>query len=197
VNFIYDGYHAPEMFDGEWLGAYPEGGDPELDRVIVERKKGSEDIFEDDYLDVATRPYWEEILNDYISEWFDPKDYRIYVASATLQGIEPSDLPKLSKEFIEKRDESSGTAYIYISEEACSKKKLKEFADAYHQWLFENKYYGSQDEWLFTQEGIDQLTEYNHADSRQEYSIYNTYAYIDDDEIIDGAESYERETDEQ
>lgn len=148
VSFLYDGYHPAEMFDGEWLVAYPEGGDPELDRVSVDRVKGNKDIFEDDYLNVATRPYWKEILDDYLSQWFDPEDYRIYVTDAELEEMGTGDLPDLSKEFLENAGAISGTAYIYISEKACTLEKFEEFADAYQAWLLENQYYGSQDVYI-------------------------------------------------
>jgi len=45
VSFVYDGYHPAAMFEAEWMIAYPEGGDPELDKVTVERVKGNEDVF--------------------------------------------------------------------------------------------------------------------------------------------------------
>jgi hypothetical protein len=185
VNFIYDGYHAPEMFDGEWLGAYPEGGDPELDRVIVERKKGSEDIFEDDYLDVAIRPYCTEILEESLSQWFDLKYCKVYVRSIGLENMDAKDLPNLNKEFLKDGGALYGVAYVYISEEVCNQAEFAKFASEYHAWLQKNQYYVNQHEYLYTQEGIEQLTAYNFADNRDKFTICKASGVIEKDYIIE------------
>jgi hypothetical protein len=184
VNFVYCSYYPAVMLDRESLYVYPVGGDPELDRVTVERKKGSGDIFEDNYLDVATRPYFEDILNDYISQWFAPEDYRVYVWQADVKNMEVKDLSYLDKKYLQQSESILGSASVYIATDVCTTEKLREFASGYHQWLSENHYYGDQDEWLFTREGINQLTEYNQTENRDIYSPGYISAYIQENEII-------------
>jgi len=149
-------------------------------------------FFEDNYLNVATRPYWKEVLNDYLSQYFDPNDYRVYVSWALLDSMEVSDLPKLSKEFIENGGDFVGGECIYISENACTQEEFKEFTNEFHVWLMEHQYYGDSVEYLYTKEGIEQLTPYNYTEyfgNRDTYTIDDTYAYIKySGKIIDGEE---------
>jgi hypothetical protein len=185
VNFVYCSYYPAVMLDRESLYVYPVGGDPELDRVTVERKKGSENIFEDNYLNVATRPYCAEILEESLSQWFDLKYCKVYVRSACLENMDAKDLPNLNKDFLKDGGALNGVAYVYISEEVCNQAEFAKFASEYHAWLQKNQYYVNQHEYLYTQEGIEQLTAYNFADNRDKFTICKAYGVIEKNKIIE------------
>ena len=180
IGFEYNGYVRPQILEKEYLLAYPEGGDKETDTFTVTRE--DDGTLTDDYPNVAVRPYYEQMITDYVKDCF--KSNKVKVISSISTSI--SDFNNITN------DKMKGNVYginlIFLSYDICSEKKFDEFVKDYSEWCQKNEYWGKGDIILLNKNhSIDDIdaTEENYDDflGKRQYKMRLHCLVKNEDEI--------------
>ncbi len=133
VEFEYTGYVRPQILEKEHLTAIPKGGNEKTDTVTVTRQ--DDGTLTDDYPNIAVRPYYEEILTNYVKEYFSSDKIKILstVTKTSLVSVE-----NINSEMLD--GNISATNVIFIHSDLCSKDMLVKFATDYTEWMKEHNY---------------------------------------------------------
>ena len=166
VTFEYTGYVRPQILENEHLTAIPEGGNEKTDTVTVTCE--DDGTFTDDYPNVAVRPYYEQMITDYVEDYFDSDLFRVYatITSSTMQSIiDNSENPKVS---------NIGTStVVFVEYGICTEDEITNFANVFSKWHEENKLYGVVQLILLKEETkLISLNRGNYSDllGKQEYT---------------------------
>ena len=135
IGFEYTGYVRPQILEKEYMTAIPEGGNAKTDTVTVTRE--DDGTFTDDYPNIAVRPYYEQMVTDYVKDYFNSDKIMVSasVSRSTLECIN-----KDSKN-VQIYDVGASTV-IFIDNNICSESQINDFAKILGQWLQENKLCG-------------------------------------------------------
>ena len=76
IEFEYTGYVIPQILEDEYLTAIPKGGNEKTDTVTVTRQ--DDGTLTDDYPNIAVRPYYEQMITDYIEDYFGSDKIRVF-----------------------------------------------------------------------------------------------------------------------
>ena len=156
IGFTYAGYVPSAPLDGEHLVAYPTGGDKVLDLFEAYRVDGE---ITDDYITVVIRPIYNDIVEDFVSRFFDKRDFKVFTEIGHTEIKElPVDPANLSSKI------RAGT-WIYIDSANIDKSTFDEFVNRFSNWMEENQFYGSGDLIYFEENATKYLSPYNHMDS--------------------------------
>ena len=128
VEFEYTGYVRPQILEDEYMTAIPKGGNEKTDTVTVTRE--DDGSFTDNYPNVAVRPYYEQMITDYVKEYFNSD--RIKVLS-TITNTSLESVKNIDNEMLE--GTISSTNVIFIHSDVCSKDMLAKFAADYTEWM--------------------------------------------------------------
>lgn len=87
IGFEYTGYVRPQILEEEYMTAIPEGGNAKTDTVTVTRE--DDGTFTDDYPNIAVRPYYEQMVTDYVKDYFNSDKIMVSasVSRSTLECI--------------------------------------------------------------------------------------------------------------
>lgn len=187
VTFEYDEYHPAELMEGAWISVNVVGGDPETDYMVVHRSRKGE--YSDNYLELAVRPVYEEILTDYFTEQLGENQVKVFSSTVELDSIKTEDLADLSKQriFEAAQEDSLGTTVsLYISESGCSAADFPAVIDAYCAWLIKNQFLGRQYVFLIPADGMSKVSREDGADPIHDQVILRSYPYISDDHVVGG-----------
>lgn len=158
IGFEYNGYVRPQILEKEHLLAYPEGGDKETDTFTVTRE--DDGTLTDDYPNVAVRPYYEQLLTDYIEDYFDSRDIRVF---SKITKVKFNDVSDVSEEKIKGNVASSNK--IFIDSSVCKDKEVDIFLSELSKWLNDNQLLGTN--WIYllnNKTSLSQITETNYKD---------------------------------
>ena len=137
ITFQYTGYVEPQILEIEHLTAIPEGGSEKTDTVTVTCE--DDGTFADDYPNVVVRPYYEQMITDYVKDYFGSDKIRVITSIST----SISDFDNISN------DKMKGNVYgvnlIFISYDICSEQKFDMFVKEYGEWCKKNEYWGKGD----------------------------------------------------
>ena len=133
IGFEYTGYVRPQILEKEYMTAIPEGGNAKTDTVTVTRE--DDGTFTDDYPNIAVRPYYEQMITDYIKDYFNSDKIKVFstVTETSLESVE-----NIDNELLEKK--ISATNVIFIHSNLCSKDMLVKFATDYTEWMKEHNF---------------------------------------------------------
>ncbi|MCM1226651.1 MAG: hypothetical protein NC320_04375 [Clostridium sp.] len=137
VEFEYTGYVRPQILEDEYLTAIPKDGNEKIDTVTVTRQ--DDGTLTDDYPNVVVRPYYEQMITDYVEDYFGSD--KINVISSIDTSI--NDFKNISDENI--KGNVYGINLIFISYNICSEQKFNEFVKDYGEWCKKNEYWGKGD----------------------------------------------------
>ena len=136
-EFIYAGYLEPAANQTETLYAYPRllGADYGRNTVTV---KAAKDGFTDDYHDKSVVDYYNELVTDFIHDYFDSDDFVVFT------DVNACDIKK--SEVIECDFQWKLGVFdsIFLSESICSQDDVEQFAVNFAKYLYEHKMAGRQ-----------------------------------------------------
>ena len=138
IEFEYTGYVRAQILENEHLTAIPKGGNEKTDTVTVTCE--DDGTFTDDYPNVAVRPYYEQMITDYIKNYFGSDKIRVF---STVTKTSIKDFNDISEEKME--GDVYGVNLIFLSYDICSEQKFNEFVKDYGKWCKKNKYWGKGD----------------------------------------------------
>ena len=96
IEFEYTGYVRAQILENEHLTAIPKGGNEKTDTVTVTCE--DDGTFTDDYPNVAVRPYYEQMITDYIKNYFGSDKIRVF---STVTKTSIKDFNDISEEKME------------------------------------------------------------------------------------------------
>ena len=131
IEFEYTGYVRPQILEDEYLTAIPKGGNEKTDTVTVTRQ--DDGTLTDDYPNIAVRPFYEQMITDYIEDYFGSDKVRVF-STVTKTSIE--DLNNISAEKM--KGDVYGNSVVFISNDICTENEIKEFASVFVEWTKEN-----------------------------------------------------------
>lgn len=137
ITFEYTGYVQPQILENEYLTAIPKGGNKTTDTVTVTCE--DDGTFTDDYPNVAVRPYYEQMITDYIEDYFDSD--KVKVISSISTSI--SEFDNISKEKM--KGNVYGINLILLSNDICPRQRFNEFVADYGKWCKNNENWGVGD----------------------------------------------------
>ena len=138
IEFEYTGYVRAQILENEHLTAIPKGGNEKTDTVTVTCE--DDGTFTDDYPNVAVRPYYEQMITDYIKNYFGSDKIRVF---STVTKTSIKDFNDISEEKMQ--GDVYGVNLIFLSYDICSEQKFNEFVKDYGKWCKKNKYWGKGD----------------------------------------------------
>ena len=131
ITFKYTGYVEPQILEIEHLTAIPEGGNEKTDTVTVTCE--DDGTFTDDYPNVVVRPYYEQMITDYVKDYFGSDKVRVF---STVTETTIDDFNNISEEKMKGNIYSKNIIFININ--LGTKESIKKFAENYCLWLKEN-----------------------------------------------------------
>ena len=121
------GYVRPQILEDEYLTAIPKGGNEKTDTVTVTRQ--DDGTLTDDYPNIAVRPYYEQMITDYIEDYFGSDKIKVF-SKVTETTIE--DLDNISAEKMKGNVSSSNK--IFIDGSVCKEKEVNIFTSELSMW---------------------------------------------------------------
>ena len=157
ITFEYTGYVQPQILENEYLTAIPKGGNKTTDTVTVTCE--DDGTFTDDYPNVAVRAYYEQIITDYIEDYFDSDKVRVFsrIFSTTIE-----DLSNISEESI--AGNVIGNSTVFISNDICNKTEIEEFASIFAKWMQKNNFVSDTQIMLLYNPDIEELNPDKYSD---------------------------------
>ena len=191
-EFIYAGYLEPAENQTETLYAYPRllGNDYGRNTVTV---KAAKDGFTDDYHDKSVVDYYNELVTDFIHDYFDSDDFvvftRVNACDITKEEVVDGDFQwKLGVSDI-----------IFVNEDICNADQVEEFAVNYAKWLYEHELSGLHRINIIKNYNITEMSYglisdyYKSNDYLGFYSLY----FDSDKKTVKIVKNYEENSDEQ
>lgn len=157
VKFEYTGYVRPQILEDEYMTAIPKGGNEKTDTVTVTRQ--DDGTLTDDYPNVAVRPYYEQMITDYIKDYFGSDKVRVF---STVTETTIKDSYNINKDSF--KNNIYGVNCIFIENSICTLEKFKDFINDYSEWSKEYGYASTNRIMLFFNGDISKLTHSNFTD---------------------------------
>ena len=87
VTFEYTGYVRPQILENEYMTAIPKGGNELTDTVTVTRQ--DDGTLTDDYPNIVVRPYYEQMITDYVKDYFGSDKIRVFsrIFNTTIENV--------------------------------------------------------------------------------------------------------------
>lgn len=157
VEFEYTGYVRPQILEDEYMTAIPKGGNEKTDTVTVTRQ--DDGTLTDDYPNVAVRPYYEQMITDYIKDYFGSNKVRVFsrIFNTTIE-----DLSNISEESI--RGNVIGNSTVFISNDICNENEIEEFASIFTKWMQKNNFVSDTQFMLLYNPDIEELNSNKYSD---------------------------------
>lgn len=172
IEFEYSGYARPQILEKEHMTAIPKGGNEKTDTVTVTRE--DDGTLTDDYPNVAVRPYYEQMITDYVKEYFNSDKIKVLstVTEASLESVENIDNEKLEGNI-------SATNVIFIHSDICSEDMLAKFAADYTEWMKEHNFVSTNRINIVFNVDISNINYSNLSDYyNKEYLKYDLLCYV-------------------
>ena len=157
IEFEYTGYVRAQILENEHLTAIPKGGNEKTDTVTVTCE--DDGTFTDDYPNVAVRPYYEQMIIDYIKNYFGSDKIREF-STDTKTSIK--DFNDISEEKME--GDVYGNSVVFISSDICTENEIKEFASVFVEWAKEKNLANYTQIMLLYNPDIEELNPYKYSD---------------------------------
>lgn len=131
-EFIYAGYLEPAANQTETLYAYPRllGNDYGRNTVTV---KAAKDGFTDDYHDKSVVDYYNELVTDFIHDYFNSDDFVVFT------DVNACDINKSEVIDCDFQWKLGVHDAILLSEEICSQENIEKFAVEFAKYLYEHR----------------------------------------------------------
>ena len=158
IEFEYTGYVRPQILEDEYLTAIPKGGNEKTDTVTVTRQ--DDGTLTDDYPNIAVRPYYEQMITDYIEDYFGSDKIKVF-SKVTETTIE--DLDNISAEKMKGNVSSSNK--IFIDGSVCKEKEVNIFTSELSMRLNDNQLLGTN--WIYLlndKVSLSNITQANYKD---------------------------------
>lgn len=179
IEFEYTGYVRAQILENEHLTAIPKGGNEKTDTVTVTCE--DDGTFTDDYPNVAVRPYYEQMITDYVKNYFGSDKVRVFsrIFNTTIE-----DLSNISEESI--IGNVIGNSTVFISNDICNENEVKEFASIFAKWMQENHFVSDTQFMLLYNPDIEELNPDKYSDyySKNNIKIRLTCSVESDGRII-------------
>ncbi len=176
VTFEYTGYVRPQILENEYMTAIPKGGNELTDTVTVTRQ--DDGTLTDDYPNIVVRPYYEQMITDYVEDYFDSEDIRVFskVTKTSLESFDNISEDKMKEKVI-------GSNIIFIDGNMCSEQDFNDFISDFGNWSKENKWWNLSDIILLNKnDSINNIKKNNYDNymGKQQYNLrFNCYVTFD------------------
>lgn len=157
IGFEYTGYVRPQILEKEYMTAIPEGGNAKTDTVTVTRE--DDGTFTDDYPNIAVRPYYEQMITDYIKDYFGSDKIKVF---STVTKTTIKDLSNINEKSM--KSNVYGVNCIFIENSICTLEEFKTFITEYAEWSKEYGCASTNRIMLFFNGNISGLTHSNFTD---------------------------------
>ena len=173
VTFEYTGYVRPQILENEYMTAIPKGGNELTDTVTVTRQ--DDGTLTDDYPNIVVRPYYEQMITDYVEDYFGSENVKILskVTNTTIKDF--SDISEAAMD-----GNVFGTNIVFIKNDICTQNQLSFFVDAFSKWLNEHDLISTNRINVVTNVEISDIDLSNCTDYYDdEYLVYDLMCYIE------------------
>lgn len=179
IGFEYNGYVRPQILESEHMYAYPEGGDKEIDTFTVTRE--DDGTLTDDYPNIAVRPYYEQMVTDYVKNYFNSDEIKV-ISKVTESGVDINAI--ITKDHM--RGNVAASNKIFINSSVCNTEEISTFILEYSQWLNEEQLLGTNWVYLLNNDAsVFDITESNYKDYFDgKYTIVSTGCSVQSDNRI-------------
>lgn len=157
IGFEYTGYVRPQILEKEYMTAIPEGGNAKTDTVTVTRE--DDGTFTDDYPNIAVRPYYEQMVTDYVKDYFNSDKIKVF---STVTKTTIKDLSNINEKSM--KNSLYGVNCIFIENSICTLDEFKTFITEYAEWSKEYGYASTNIIMLFFNGNMSELTHSNFTD---------------------------------
>lgn len=155
MSFSYAGYTAAGPMEKEHMNAYPTAGHKEVDCFTI-TKTG--EGYEDDFIAVATAPYFASYIHKSIQPFLPDTGIKVY---AHITRASLSEVPTEETCF----DGKIGSAlYVFVDGESCPLENMEQFQAQLEAFLYEHELYGSVEVTLLKERNFLHLSKFNFAD---------------------------------
>ena len=173
VTFEYTGYVRPQILENEYMTAIPKGGNELTDTVTVTRQ--DDGTLKDDYPNIVVRPYFEQMITDYVEDYFGSDDIRVF---STVTKTSINDLTIITEETIS--GNISGRSTVFISKDLGSKEEMIKFANDYCIWLKKHDISCDSQVMLLYNPDISKINRINYSDYfGKEYIKIRLMCYVE------------------
>ena len=157
IEFEYTGYVRPQILEDEYLTAIPKGGNEKTDTVTVTRQ--DDGTLTDDYPNIAVRPYYEQMITDYIEDYFGSDKIRVFsrIFNTTIENVS-----NISEESI--IGNVIGNSTVFISNDICNENEIEEFASLFAKWMQKNNFVSDTQFMLLYNPDIEELNPNKYSD---------------------------------
>lgn len=162
VPFSYLEYASLGMQEGDSVIAFPSNGSAVFEHVTIERyKEGNSYVYSDNYINVAVRAYYRDMLEAYIKSYLSVEEGVIVYPVITDTAL--TMVSEVSEESIIGKVESGNL--IFIDASACTQEKFADFVTDFGAWMKENKFCSTNRILLLSEKQImSELTDFNYKD---------------------------------
>ena len=178
ITFEYTGYVQPQILENEYLTAIPKGGNEKTDTVTVTCE--DDGTFTDDYPNVVVRPFYEQMITDYIKDYFGSDKVKVLsrVTNTTIKDF--SDISKVTM-----NGNVVGRNIIFIDNGICAQNQLQIFVDIFSKWLNEHNLISTNRINIVTEVEISDINFSNCTDYYDEkYLVDDLMCYVESNEKI-------------
>ena len=129
MEFEYAGYIPAGLMEKEQFFAYPKELGTDGGRNYVTVTSDDKGSFTDDYVSAGLRDKFEKMYNDFVQDYFNSDKAVVFVSHFE---CDYEDFTEMKDDYYENK--IYGENQIFISEEICDEKKLKDFNTDYYHW---------------------------------------------------------------
>lgn len=164
VEFEYTGYVRPQILEDEYMTAIPKGGNEKIDTVTVTRQ--DDGTLTDDYPNVDVRPYYEQMITNYIKDYFGSDKVRVFseVTDTSINDFNDISVEKM-------KGNVHGNSVVFISNDICTEKEIEEFAAIFAEWTKEKHLANYTQFMLLYNPDIEELNPDKYSDYYSSHNI--------------------------
>ena len=155
IPFSYARYSQFDVLEGEHMRAYPTSGDKETDSFTITKiEKG----YTDDYLQIAIREPYIQMLSKNIRNIIPKTEFRVY-ADITNTSLEK--IPVNNEDY---NGNVSCSMCVFIDDITLQDKNIDEFEEEFYNFLYKNQLYCMAQVIVLKEDGIKYITKYNYTE---------------------------------
>lgn len=157
IGFVYKGYIAQSQIEYATLYAYAENNS--VDVVTISKiVDGGEITYEDDYMSVCVRDFYEKYIGDYFMNILNTDDVKVY------SYITETTIDDVPKQYGELDGKVSSSNMIFIDSRSCSDEQLSQLLSDFKEWINEHNLESANQIIRLKEECFEEINRYNYTD---------------------------------
>lgn len=177
MEFEYAGYIPAGLMEKEQFFAYPKELGTDAGRNYVTVTTDEKGEFTDNYVSASLREKFEKMYNDFIQDYFQSDKAVVYISHFA---CDYEDISEMNDDYYDSK--ITGINQIFISDEICDEKRIKDFTADFYKWLRQKGISGSERITVIHADDFKRINLKNYTDFYDDESmVYNMYLYVYDD----------------